>query len=103
MITVTVLKGFRDLKQHTSRRPGDTFEANEERAAQLAAALPGFIAYDVPEPEPEPNPKPAAEPEPSVDLSKLTVAKLKALCGERGIEVPAKAKKADLIALLDKE
>ena len=90
MVTVTVLKGFRDLKRHVSRKPGDMFEATEERAAHLAAALPGFVSYE------------AAEG-PKVDYSKLTVAKLKALCEERKIAVPPKAKKADLIALLDKE
>lgn len=34
------------------------------------------------------------------DLNKLTVAQLTALCEEKGIEIPEKAKKADLIALL---
>lgn len=34
------------------------------------------------------------------DLSEMTVAQLKALCAERGIAVPGRATKAQLIALL---
>lgn len=34
------------------------------------------------------------------DLNKLTVAQLTELCKQKAIEVPEKAKKADLIALL---
>ena len=94
MAVVKVLRRFRDLKHHIDREVGETFEATEERAAQIAAALPGYVTYEVAEARPEPEP---------VDLTKLTVATLKALCKERGVEVPAKAKKADLIALLDKE
>lgn len=40
------------------------------------------------------------EDEGKKDLSRLTVAQLKALCEEKGIEFAADAKKADLIALL---
>ena len=31
----------------------------------------------------------------------MTVAQLRTLCGERGIDAPKKAKKAELIALLE--
>ena len=40
------------------------------------------------------------EGEEDKDLSKLTNDQLKALCDEKGIEYDAKAKKADLLALL---
>lgn len=36
------------------------------------------------------------------DLASKTVAQLKAICTEKGIEFPAEAKKADLLALLEK-
>lgn len=36
-----------------------------------------------------------------VDYDDMTVAELKAVCAERGIEVPKRAKKAQLIALLE--
>ena len=44
-----------------------------------------------------PAPKPMDE---AVDLSSLTVAALRALCEERGIDAPKCATKAQLIALL---
>ena len=92
MVTVTVLKSFYDLKRHKDRKAGTTFDATEERAAYIAAALPGYVSYGADEPE--------ANDRGVTDLAKLTVAQLKALCAERGIEVPPKAKKAGLVALL---
>lgn len=47
-------------------------------------------------------PPPAAEVS-EEDLSALTVSELKALAAERDVDVPAKAKKADLIAALADE
>lgn len=38
--------------------------------------------------------------EPAIDLSDLTVAEMKEMLSARGIDFPANAKKADLIALL---
>lgn len=86
MTTVTVLKPFRDFAKHRDRVVGETFKATEERARQIDAKLPGYIAYVVEE---------------SVDLSKMTVAQLKELAAERGIEVPSGAKKAQLVSLLE--
>jgi len=42
----------------------------------------------------------STDEQPDEDLSALTVAQLKALCSERGIDVPSRATKAQLIALL---
>lgn len=42
----------------------------------------------------------STDEQPDVDLASLTVAQLKALCSERGIDVPSRATKAQLIALL---
>lgn len=99
MATVTVLRGFRDLKAHRDRVPGEVFEAPEERAAYIAARLPGYVEVTKPEQVAEPEPQEDHE----ADLTKLTVPTLRSLCEERGIEVPKRAKKADILALLTKE
>lgn len=96
MVIVTVLKSFYDLVEKVDRFRGERFEATEERAAYIAACLPEFIEYSA-----EPEPEPVEEQETSQDLSKLTVAQLKAICSERGIEVPKGAKKAEIVALLE--
>ena len=47
---------------------------------------------------------PVEEPavkDPQEDLAKFTVAQLKGLCEERGISVPKRAKKAEILALLE--
>jgi large subunit ribosomal protein L20 len=50
-------------------------------------------------PKKEPTKK-AAVKEPTLDLSKLTVAELKAMAKEKGIELASGAKKADIITAL---
>jgi len=45
-------------------------------------------------------PEPHVELAPPEDLSALTVARLRELCDERGIEAPRRATKAQLIELL---
>ena len=92
MVTVHVLKSFYDLKHHKDRKAGSTFEATEERAAHIDAALPGYVAYEADESK--------ANDRSVADLTKLTVAQLRALCAERGVETPPKAKKAELVDLL---
>ena len=90
MVRVNVLKPFFDLEKRVDRAAGDAFEATEERAAHIAGKLPGYVTYER-----------IAEAAPaSEDLSKLTVAQLRALCAERGVEVPKGARKADIISLL---
>lgn len=73
-----------------------TGEPNQPITADLGAAtdLP-------PEPEQQPEQQPE-QPQGETDLSGLTVEKLKALAAERGIELPAKALKAEIIELLSK-
>ena len=97
MVEVKTLKLFWDKKAKKNRKPGDVFEATEARAKEIDAKIPGYISY-APAAKAEPVVEKPAEPE--VDLAELTVAKLKALCAERGIDVPKQAKKADLVALL---
>ena len=86
----TVHRLFWDLVEKVDRHAGEVFDVTPERAAQLIERLPeGYVTVDDRPDDPE------------VDLSTLTVATLRALCEERGIEAPGKAKKAELIALLE--
>ena len=108
MVLVTVLRRFADFVAKCDRNVGDQFEATEKRAAYIDAKLPGYITFEAideekPEPAPVEEPEHEVEPvaDPQVDLSTLTVATLKALAKERGVEVPKGAKKAQLIALLE--
>lgn len=85
MVEIKVNKGFFDAVEKVDRKPGDTFEATEERAEYIASALPGYITFA------------AAK----ADLSKLTVAQLNKLAAEKGVEVPKGAKKAELLEILE--
>ena len=87
MVEITVNKGFYDVVEKVDRRPGDTFEATEERAEFIDSALPGYVTF--------------AKAEKKDDLSKLTVAQLTKLAGERGIEVPKGTRKAELLEILE--
>ena len=84
MVTVRVLRGFWDRIAKTSRLAGTEFEATRHRAEEIAERLPGFVEIV----------------EQEADLESMTVAQLTELAGTLGIEVPKKAKKADLVALL---
>lgn len=86
MVNITVLKPFYDLKAHTNRMPGDTFEATKERAEHIAKALPGYITF-----------------EELVDYEGMTVQQLTALAKERGVMPRGRVSKAALIEILSKE
>lgn len=83
----------------------DAFKAEAEKQAQAAdgtgesnqpiTAELGTPTNLPPEPEQQPQ-------DDSANLSAMTVEKLKALAAERGIELPAKALKAEIIELLSK-
>lgn len=88
MPSVRTLRPFYDLVAHRDRKAGDVFDATGERAAQIAGKLPGYV--EVIEERPQ-----------EVDYSALKVAELRAICSERGIEVPSKATKATIIELLE--
>lgn len=62
---------------------GEIYEGDDERIADLQSR--GFVT-------------PLAKP--GVDFESLTVRELVAMCGEKGIEVPKKPRKAELIASL---
>lgn len=88
MVNITVLKAFYDLKAHKNRMPGDTFDATEERAKHIDAALPGYVAIEEPE---------------AVDYEGMTVQQLTALAKERGVMPRGRVSKATLVKILSKE
>lgn len=94
MARVRVIRPFHDtLCDDVRRVPGEVFEATEERFEQLMVRIPGYVErLDVPDDDHD-------EPD-EQDLTSLTVAQLKAMCEERGIKVPAKAKKSDIVKVL---
>lgn len=100
MVLVTVLRRFRDFVAKCDRNVGDKFAATEKRAEYIDAKLPGYITFEPIEPDVADATEPESEPE-RADLSKLTVATLKTLAKERGIDVPKSAKKAQIVALLE--
>lgn len=90
-----------DARTGRTYMPGRTFEMEEARAAFLPygyAAPASHAPARAPEPEPEP-------PEPGIpDMSALyggmTNAQLADIAAVRGLEVPKKATKAQLLAIL---
>lgn len=97
MVAVNVLRPFYDIQCRVDRIAGDTFNTSEERAEQIDSALPGYITYrrvagaDVA----------VEEHQDSVaDVSKMTVAQLKAYAEEHGVDIPSGTKKAEIIAIL---
>lgn len=88
MTKVTVLRPFYDLVARCDRKEGEAFEATEERADQIASALPGYVTVQKDE---------------GPDLSKMTAAELGELARERGIKLKGRQSKAALIAALSEE
>lgn len=83
MPSVRTLRPFYDLLERVDRHEGDVFDATEERAAQIAQLLPGYVEVS------------------TVDLGSLKLAQLRELAAERGVEIPAKATKAEILELLE--
>ena len=90
MVTLRVLRPFRDLVARTDRQEGETFDVSDERAEHIGNVLPGYV-------EPMPKAQPQVEP----DYQSMKVAELRALCSERGVDVPAKATKRQIVELLE--
>ena len=86
MVTVTVKRHFWDISAKVRRKEGDTFVATPERFAEIEQRLPGYITY-------------TEEPEGS-SLSSLGMSELRAIAAERGIEVPKRTSKQQLIELI---
>lgn len=71
-------------------RVGDTFRGEDAAARQLAER--GYLDLG--------GGAVAAPASDAADLASLTVSELRALCAERGIDVPKRARKAELVAAL---
>lgn len=87
IVEARVIKSFKHTNTGKVWFDGDTFKGSAGAAAQLAEM--GFLDFDGHAPEAE-----------GTDYATLTVAELRAICAERGVEAPPKAKKAELIAAI---
>lgn len=87
MVMLTVLSRFYDLRAHKWRDVGEAFHVDEKRAEQLFARIPGSVTLSG-------GPRSV---EPEQDLASMTVAELRELAAERGIEIPNKARKETII------
>ena len=85
MAMVRVKSLFYDLVERVDRFAGDVFEADDKRAAYLADVLGSEYVEVVAE---------------SPNLGGLTKAQLLEIAAERGVEVPEKSTKAQIIELL---
>lgn len=83
MATLRVLRPFYDKAERVDRRPGETFSASAQRAEVILAGLPGYAELV------------------KEDLAAMTLSELKELAKERGVKVPAKATKANIVELLE--
>lgn len=75
--------------RYRDTRTGAIYEPRSAFVAAQMAANPALVTLDAP------------ESEQAQDLAALTVAQLRSLCEERGIDYPKKATKAQLVELLD--
>lgn len=102
MSRVTVIRPFHDLVENVDRCKGDVFEATDGRARQLVRVLPSGYVNVEHEQTSMSDTVPAKKPADDItDLSVLTVAELRALASERGVELPKGARKATIIARLE--
>lgn len=83
MATVRVLKPFYDKVARTDRHVGETFSATSQRAEAIVTGLPGYAELV------------------KEDLAAMKLNELKELAKERGVKVPAKATKAEIVELLE--
>jgi len=75
--------------RYRDTRTGATYEPSSAFVAAQMAANPALVTLDAP------------ESEQARDLAALTVAQLRSLCEERGIEAPKRATKTQLVGLLE--
>lgn len=91
-IIAEVVEEFFDKVENIQRSVGDVFETSEERFEVFAGANSYGRAFAV-----EAEKPPVVE---AKELTDYTVAELKEMLDEKGLEYGKKASKADLIALL---
>jgi hypothetical protein len=89
IVEAKVKKSFKHTNTGLVWFEGDTFKGNDEAAAQLAEM--GYLDFGGHAPTKTALPA----------LSTLTVRELRAMCEKEGIEVPDKAKKAEIIAAIE--
>ena len=75
--------------RYRDTRTGAIYEPRPAFVAAQMAANPALVTLDAP------------EPEQAQDLAALTVAQLRSLCEECGIEAPKRATKTQLVGLLE--
>lgn len=85
IVEARVIKSFKHTNTGIVWFAGDTFKGSRDSAVQLAGM--GYLDFDGHAPEKPEDP----------ELATLTVAELRALCADRGVEAPNRARKADLI------
>jgi len=96
-MTATTIKPFRHANTGITYLVGDEFEGTDEQARELCAK--GFLTMsDDSALEGNPEGELAEPDEEEVALEDMTVAQLRAICNEYGIEVPERAKKENLVA-----
>lgn len=101
MVTVTVIKTFWDNEESTCRGPRTKFQATLERAKEISSKLPGYVRFDASEEPKADVPEEPKPEEPKQDLNALKVTELRAIAKERGVKIPAGAKKSDIVKLIE--
>ena len=86
-----VIQPFRDRLTWVAYAPGDEYAGDPARVSELAAL--GLV-------EAPGGARPEAGAGEAGDYRDMTVSQLRALCAERGVEVPRKATKAQLVGIL---
>lgn len=93
-----VLIPFRDSLTWMSYDKGDEYDGTPERIQELVGG--GYIQCAAVTASDAENAPEDAESAANDDLGKLTVAQLRAICDERGIDVPKRASKPKLLEAL---
>lgn len=90
------VKGFRDLESRAWVAEGEVVEVSPERLSAINSTRYGTLIEPIADGALESDSAPEA-----ADYAELTVAELRAALAERGVEVPYKARKADMIAMME--
>lgn len=91
--TLTFLEGR--ARRHI--RAGEAFSVDDDDLADALLADPSVVDLDNPQADAEPDGEGELEPE-GTGYNAMSVPMLKELADKRGLDVPSKAKKADLVA-----
>lgn len=90
---VKVLRNFKDLKENKFRETNEVFEATKERVEEINSTPHGALVEVIEEDEEKIIPD-------EIEVEDLTVKQIKKLLDERNIEYNARAKREELIELL---